>query len=121
MNALSRWAVLFAAVNGRGAIGMREVRDPDSPCDAFLTKEQLHEELDCAAVSSFPPPTDCESDGHYLCEDCVRLSPRERARREGRCTECGRPLPKPRAFQVAHEVPCPVCTEQTTLDIALWR
>ncbi len=48
-----------------GVLGARGVRDPDAPCTAFEPGE---------------PAGDCQTDGHYLCDECVH--------RAARCT-CG--------------------------------
>ncbi len=36
-------------------VGVRGVRDPDSPCDTFEPGE---------------PAGDCQTDGHYMCHEC---------------------------------------------------
>lgn len=65
--ALERWAWLTAEVNGRTAIGMPGVRDPESPCELFTPGE--------------PSSTSgCDSDGHYICEECLHLKV---------CPDCG--------------------------------
>ena len=60
--ALSRWAELVECVNGRTLLGAVYVRDPDNICDCFDG---------CVYDGS----GDCDSDGHYLCTACSRLSP----------------------------------------------
>lgn len=71
MNALDAWRVMETYANGRTALGMDGIRDPDFPCDSFRRGSPL------------PPgaPGACETDGHYLCDECV-----ERAT----CAGCGR-------------------------------
>ena len=54
---LAAWDQLVAEVNGRTMLGMDGVRDPGSLCDAFTTGT---------------PTGDCETDGHYLCDECER-------------------------------------------------
>ncbi len=73
---LARWNTLYLEANGRSYVGAPGVRDPDSECDAFDPGE---------------PAGDCQTDGHYLCGECVR---RERGcplcrQTEARC-ECER-------------------------------
>jgi hypothetical protein len=38
-------------------VGIKGIRDPDSPCDAY-------------APDAKPISPDCETDGHYLCSGC---------------------------------------------------
>jgi hypothetical protein len=52
---LERWDALYAEVNGRTCFGQDGVRDPEHPCEAFVTGE---------------PSGTCESDGHYMCGEC---------------------------------------------------
>jgi hypothetical protein len=62
---LRRWNELHAYANGRTILGMDGVRDPESLCDAFARGT---------------PAGTCDTDGHYLCDEC-----RERAT----CAGCG--------------------------------
>ena len=60
--ALSRWNELVAFVNNMTTVGQVGVRDPDSPCEAFDSR-------------GYDGTGDCDSDGHYMCTECSRLSP----------------------------------------------
>jgi hypothetical protein len=53
---LTQWAILVEQVNGRTSFGEDGVRDPENPCSAFVEGE---------------PRGDCETDGHYMCDECV--------------------------------------------------
>ncbi|MGH9462243.1 MAG: hypothetical protein ACRD1X_13555 [Vicinamibacteria bacterium] len=79
MNALDRWQQLEALANGRTIVGMDGVRDPEAPCEVFRNGT---------------PFGRCETDGHYLCDECV-----ERATCEG---GCGR---RPSQCECAEEEP----------------
>lgn len=53
------WRLLVLHANGRSELYMDGVRDPDAPCEEF--------------VRGKPGPFgDCETDGHYICDECVR-------------------------------------------------
>ena len=58
-------------VNGRTSFGDAGVRDPDNPCDFFEPVDN-HDWLGMEVRA--PGGGDCQSDGHYLCSRCVRLS-----------------------------------------------
>jgi hypothetical protein len=60
------WRELVANVNDSTFFGQDGVRDPDAPCTAFHNGK---------------PAGLCETDGHYLCDECM-----ERAS----CSGCGR-------------------------------
>lgn len=67
--ALQRFSWLVHEVNGRQVVGMPGVRDPENPCEAFQPGK---------------PGGTCETDGHYICDECT-----ERAT----CADCGnRPM-----------------------------
>jgi hypothetical protein len=72
------WAVLVATVNGRSFVGMAGIRDPDALCEAFRPGE--------------PGKGRCDTDGHYMCEECAEISLRELRRRRELCEECGAAL-----------------------------
>lgn len=58
------WENLVEQVNGRrGIFGTAGVRDPQNPCELF---DGLR----------FDGTGECQSDGHYLCTECSRLSPK---------------------------------------------
>lgn len=68
---LPGWELLVAQVNGRGEFGMRGVRDPEAPCEAFDPVENI----DWIGVRITAPGSGgCDSDGHYLCMGCRELS-----------------------------------------------
>ena len=71
MSAIARWAELEATVNGRVLVGMEGVRDPDFRCEGFRRADQ--EPKDALALR------DCDTDGHYLCDECVHISRTSRA------------------------------------------
>lgn len=56
--ALERWQWLEDAVNGRAGLGTPGMRDPGLPCAGFDPGEP-----EANAI--------CETDGHYLCDECV--------------------------------------------------
>jgi hypothetical protein len=60
-SALLLWAMLEASVNGRSLIGTPGVRDPEAPCEQFSPGRN-------AGL--------CETDGHYLCDECSECVPR---------------------------------------------
>jgi hypothetical protein len=60
---LLAWKTLVAALNSNpGPFGAPGVRDPEYPCAEFDGK-------------NYDGTGDCLSDGHYLCNECSRLSP----------------------------------------------
>lgn len=60
------WRPLWLALNGYPTVGAPGVRDPDAPCDAF--------EPVGAPFARAPGTGDCSTDGHYMCDECVRMS-----------------------------------------------
>jgi hypothetical protein len=62
-------------------IGDTKGRDPAAPCTAFVEGEP--------ATGS---EADCETDGHYRCLECTRISVRALRRRREQCEDCGSPL-----------------------------
>lgn len=80
MSSIARWAELEAAVNGRVLVGMEGVRDPDFRCEGFRRADQEPKDARSAR--------DCDTDGHYLCDDCIHISDKEARRRRGECA-CG--------------------------------
>ena len=67
------WIELAEHVNGRPFVGEPGVRDPEHPCDAFAPVANP----DWLGISvRAAGDGDCDSDGHYLCGSCVRLSRR---------------------------------------------
>ena len=57
------------------------VRDVDAPCDVFEP---------VGAPYQYSKGTgECDTDGHYLCRECVHISLHEVRRRKGLCQVCG--------------------------------
>jgi len=50
----------------------------DAPCDVFTPGEPGHGE--------------CDTDGHYLCVECVHISSVTLRKRRDECTDCGAKL-----------------------------
>lgn len=71
-----RWQHLVAVANGRTLVGMDGVRDPEGPCEMF-ENGPLH-----------GGTGDCETDGHYLCDECVHRATCEGCRRRPSQCEC---------------------------------
>jgi hypothetical protein len=42
-------------------VGIPGIRDPDNRCAGYTPRKRLVSDA----------PADCESDGHYLCNECV--------------------------------------------------
>lgn len=57
MSALQQWAFLEAELNGRAIVGQPGGRDPEYPCAMF--------------EPGTPAGSDCNTDGHYMCRECV--------------------------------------------------
>lgn len=65
-SALATWEDLRRFVNGEPPLlvfGAPGVRDPDHVCEAFNGK-------------GYDGSGSCDSDGHYLCDECSHLSPK---------------------------------------------
>lgn len=67
------WLELEARVNDRTLFGQDGVRDPENPCGVFEAVPGI-DWLGLYVTS--PGDGDCDSDGHYLCAGCARLSRR---------------------------------------------
>lgn len=84
---LRAWNELLEAVNGRTSFGQVGVRDHDNPCEEF---DGL----------GYDGTGGCKSDGHYLCKECSRLSPKaprfEEYGRDGRRDRLRLYLARPR-------------------------
>lgn len=78
--------------------GVAGIRDPDAPCHMFDD-------------SGWGPKNgDCDTDGHYLCDECSHMSLRTYRERHEKCTLCGIPLvcaPWSREPSM-----CPFCDEE---------
>lgn len=76
------WRSLMNELNGgRIPDGEPGIRDVDAPCDAFQP-----------AGKPFEPAEgngDCETDGHYICSECVHISQRAMRLRQDLCEDCG--------------------------------
>lgn len=92
-DALTAWHELVENVNGRTVFGQDGVRDPDAPCDGFKNGK--------------PGDGTCETDGHYLCMECVEMSLGAPRRRRDECEDCGTKL-LPGTTSAAL-VACPEC------------
>jgi len=79
------WRAVVSELNGgRIPDGVAGIRDIDAPCEEFLP------EGECApGGAAF---SDCETDGHYLCEECVHISVRALRSRRDECEDCGTKL-----------------------------
>jgi hypothetical protein len=74
------WFDIVAAVNGIRLFGAPGVRDPDYPCEAF----------DPVPGPEYAPGDgDCDTDGHYMCLECSRVSIRRVRRSAEQCEDCG--------------------------------
>ncbi len=77
------WRALISEVNGgRIPDGEPGVRDVDAPCDVFEPGESGH--------------GPCETDGHYLCVECVHIDLATLRRRRDQCEDCGAKLERVR-------------------------
>jgi hypothetical protein len=72
-----RWNVLVAQVNGKATHGEDGIRDPEFPCSGFLHGK--------------PSQGTCESDGHYLCSECVERLTCDQCGKHPLWCECGKP------------------------------
>jgi hypothetical protein len=59
---LASWNELFHHVNGRTMLHQVGVRDPENPCEAFDGQ-------------GYDGTGRCDSDGHYICNECSHLAP----------------------------------------------
>ncbi len=76
------WRGLVHEVNGgRPPDGLPGIRDVDAPCDVF---EPVGAPWEYATGTG-----DCETDGHYICRECVHISLRAVRRKSDLCEECG--------------------------------
>lgn len=84
------WRALVAEINGIGRIpdGTPRIRDVDAPCDAFQPR-----------VSGTMEFGRCETDGHYICDECREIKIEEWRRRHDLCEECGAALPDPGTYK----------------------
>ncbi len=65
MSRLWRWLAIFAyrrwaTAEGRKPVGVPGNRDPQNPCEAFAPRPRQRGDWG-----------DCQTDGHYLCRECV--------------------------------------------------
>lgn len=79
------WRGLVAQLNG-GPIqdGEPGIRDIDAPCEAF--------EPAGAAFDMANGTGDCQTDGHYICSECVHISLETLRTRKDQCFDCGAPM-----------------------------
>lgn len=98
------WRALVSELcGGRVPDGLPGIRDIDAPCEVFEPVGAPHERA--------PGNGDCETDGHYICSECVHISLREARRRRDRCEDCGEPLVRSQhGRHVSRDVDCcPIC------------
>jgi hypothetical protein len=83
------WRALVWEINGnRPFDGTPGIRDVDAPCDAF---EPAGEPFEQAKGEG-----SCDTDGHYICSECVHISLRVLRARRDQCEDCGAPLVRER-------------------------
>lgn len=101
------WRSLVNEING-GRIhdGENGIRDVDAPCDAFMSAGVAFDIADGT--------DDCETDGHYLCSECVRISQETLRRRRDLCRDCGAPLERAYTKDEACSARCSIPTEVTS-------
>lgn len=98
------WRALVAEINGaRVPDGTPGVRDADAPCEDFEPVGRAFEDA--------PGEGNCETDGHYLCRECVHISLAALRRRRDQCEDCGEGLVTSKVMG-EH---CPAC------DVAIAR
>ena len=73
------WRRLELEVNGHAFVGKAGLRDPEAPCEMFEPGEPASR-------------GGCDTDGHYLCDECVFIALRELRRRRDQCEMCGAEL-----------------------------
>ena len=79
------WRGLMNEINGgRIPDGERGIRDVDAPCESFVPTGAPYE-LSLGGG-------DCETDGHYICKECVHISLSTLRARLDQCRECGEKL-----------------------------
>jgi hypothetical protein len=73
------WAALVSEINGgRICDGEPGIRDVDAPCEEFEPGE--------------PGRGDCQTDGHYMCSECIHVDLRVLRERQDRCEDTGEKL-----------------------------
>ena len=89
------WRALVDEINGgripsydRIPDGEPGIRDVDARCDAF---EPVGAPYEIAKGNG-----NCQTDGHYLCVECVHIELGTLRRRRDQCEECGATLPRGR-------------------------
>ncbi len=76
------WRALVAEINGGRILdGEPGIRDVDHPCDVFEPADEPGEYSEGGGT--------CDTDGHYLCLECVHISTSALRHRRGQCVECG--------------------------------
>ena len=101
------WAELEAAVNGRTTVGQIGVRDPESPCESYRPRPGARP-FAHVSEADVGPWNKCETDGHYMCVECLEISIEALRGREDRCRECGTPLVM-RGHERIAPTRCPRC------------
>lgn len=92
------WRSLVASLGGRIPDGTDGIRDVDAPCEAFKPAGAPYERAKGTGS--------CETDGHYICVECVEIKLETLRRRQDQCEECGASLVK-----VGYLEQCPACCD----------
>jgi len=81
------WRGIVALLGGGGHIpdGEPGIRDVDAPCEGFQPAGKPHEYA-AGKVGG------CETDGHYICAECVEIDLATLRRRRDLCEDCGAKL-----------------------------
>lgn len=107
------WRALIEALNGpppRVPDGTPGVRDVDAPCEDYQPAG--------APWKDAPGTGGCDTDGHYLCRECVHISEAALRWRRDECATCGTKL----AESPALGEHCPACdTERVAREAARAR
>jgi hypothetical protein len=74
----TRWRSFIAELHGLALVGTPGVRDVDAPCDAF--------------EPGTPGQGSCQTDGHYMCVECVHIDLLTLRARRDECGTCGTKL-----------------------------
>lgn len=79
------WRALVSEINGgRTPDGEPGIRDVDAPCDEFEPVGAPWEQSEGGGS--------CDTDGHYICSECVHISLSAVRGRRDLCRDCGAPL-----------------------------
>ena len=100
------WRALVNEINGgRIPDGEPGIRDIDAPCESFEP---------AGAPNQFAEGNGtCETDGHYICSECVHIAGHTLRERRDQCVECGAPMVCSMALGT-------VCSEQCNGSVPRW-